>query len=139
MQNCSLPASPQNAGFPTVLGSKQYLYFSMPHFDRGVFIAKSMRARSTLMFNVIRSLGNDIVAWDEESLVRYSSPEYPAWRFSKSTFNFIGITCSPGVTMMLKCFPAYSGNERTSVYATGNPRADLLRSDVREYFRDDVG
>ena len=124
-------------GFPTVLGSKQYLYFSMPHFDRGVFIAKSMRARSTLMFNVIRSLGNDIVAWDEESLVRYSSPEYPTWRFSKSTFSFIHHLFAWGHDDA-EMFSAYSGNERTSVYATGNPRADLLRSDVREYFRDEA-
>ena len=124
-------------GFPSVLGSKQYLYFSMPRFDRGVFIAKSMRARSTLMFNVIRSLGNDIVAWDEESLVRYASPEYPAWRFSKSTFDFIRHLFAWGHDDA-EMFSAYSGNEHTSVYATGNPRADLLRRDVREYFRDEV-
>ena len=124
-------------GFPSVLGSKQYLYFSMPRFDRGVFIAKSMRARSTLMFNIIRSLGNDIVAWDEESLVRYSSAEYPAWRFSQSTFSFIRHLFAWGQDDA-EMFSGYSGNERTSVYATGNPRADLLRRDVREYFRDEA-
>ena len=124
-------------GFSSVLGSKQYLYFSMPRIERGVFIAKSMRARSTLMFDIIRSLGNDIVAWDEESLVRYASPEYCTWRFSASTFSFIRHLFAWGEDDA-EMFNSFSGNKSTSVYVTGNPRADLLRRDVRGYFSDEV-
>jgi len=124
-------------GFPSVLGSKQYLYFAMPKLDRGVFIAKSMRARSTLMFKIISALGNDIVAWDEESLVRYASHEYPSWRFSKSTFDYIQHLFAWGEDDA-KMFSDYAGNERTAVYATGNPRLDLLRHDIRGYFQDEV-
>ena len=124
-------------GFASVLGSKQYLYFSMPRIERGVFIAKSMRARSTLMFDIIRSLGNDIVACDEESLVRYASPGYSAWRFSASTFNFIRYLFAWGEDDAAM-FNRYPGNKSTKVFVTGNPRADLLRRDVRGYFSDEV-
>ena len=124
-------------GFASVLGSKQYLYFSMPRIERGVFIAKSMRARSTLMFDIIRSLGNDIVACDEESLVRYASPGYSAWRFSASTFNFIRYLFAWGEDDA-EMFNRYPGNKSTKVFVTGNPRADLLRRDVRGYFSDEV-
>lgn len=124
-------------GFPSVLGSKQHLYFAIPKLERGVFIAKSMRARSTLMFNIIRALGNDIVAWDEESLVRYSSPEYPSWRFSKSTFDYIRHLFAWGEDDA-EMFSEYAGNERTAIYATGNPRLDLLRPDIRGYFQEEV-
>ena len=124
-------------GFASVLGSKQYLYFSMPRIERGVFIAKSMRARSTLMFDIIRSLGNEIAAWDEESLVRYASPGYSAWRFSASTFSFIRHLFAWGEDDA-EMFNGYPGNKSTEVYVTGNPRADLLRPDVRGYFADEV-
>ena len=60
-------------GFPVVLGSRHYINFAMPFLPRGLFLAKSMRSLSRLMLNLIRGLGHDIVAWDEESLVRYSS------------------------------------------------------------------
>jgi surface carbohydrate biosynthesis protein len=124
-------------GYACVLGSKPYVYFLMPRLERGVFIAKSMRARSTLMFDIIRSLGNEIVAWDEESLVRYASPEYYAWRFSESTFSYISHLFAWGEDDA-ELFSEYPGNERTAVYVTGNPRADLLRRDLRGYFSDEV-
>ncbi|MBW2294044.1 MAG: hypothetical protein JRG94_17290, partial [Deltaproteobacteria bacterium] len=73
-------------GFPVVMGSKQYLYAVAPRYKRSIFIAKSMRKSASLIFRILRDLGNDIVAWDEESLVRYSSPEYYSWRFSEGTF-----------------------------------------------------
>ena len=38
------------------------------------------------MLNIIKNLGHRIVAWDEESLVRFQSKEYNHWRFSNETF-----------------------------------------------------
>jgi surface carbohydrate biosynthesis protein len=119
-----------------VIGSKQYLYARAPRYKRSIFIAKSMRKRSALMFNIIRGLGNDIVAWDEESLVRYSSPEYYSWRFSEATFAPLTHLFSWGEDDR-EMFMNYPGIGDTPVHATGNPRADLLRADVRNYFADD--
>lgn len=124
-------------GFPVVLGSRTYLNFAMPFLRRGVFFAKSMRARSVLTFNLMRDLGHTIVAWDEESLVRFNSPEYCGWRFSEATFSPLDQLFAWGKDDA-EMFAEYPGNGGTPVHITGNPRVDLLRGDLRDYFARDV-
>ncbi len=120
-------------GFPVILGSRPYVDFAMPEIPRGVFVAKSMRSRSALMFNIIRALGNDIVAWDEESLVRFNSSEYYSWRFSENTFAPLKHLFAWGRDDA-EMFAAYPGCRGLPVHITGNPRIDLLRKEVRGYF-----
>ena len=123
-------------GFPVVLGYKQLLHLAMPTFAPGIFIAKSMRARSRLMFNIITGLGHELLAWDEESLVRYDSPEYYNWRFTPQTFNSVRHLFAWGEDDA-EMFAAYPGNQGVRIHATGNPRVDLLRPEVRDYFAPD--
>lgn len=124
-------------GMPVVLGSRTYINFAMPHLPRGVFLAKSLRSISKLMLNVIHGLGHRIVAWDEESLVRYSSPDYYAWRYSDATFGVIDELFAWGEddAGFFKAYPGYRG---TPLHVTGNPRIDLLRPEVRGYFAPEV-
>jgi len=124
-------------GFPVIIGSRTYINFAMPYLPRGLFLAKSMRSLSRAMLNLIRGLGHDIVAWDEESLVRYSSPEYYAWRYSEDTFKVIDQLFAWGAddAEFFASYPGYSG---APVHVTGNPRIDQLRPDVRGYFAPEV-
>lgn len=124
-------------GLPVVLGSRTYVNFAMPHLPRGLFLAKSMRSLSKLMLHVIRGLGHDIVAWDEESLVRFSSPEYYAWRYSRETFEVIDQLFAWGADDA-EFFAGYPGYGGVPLHVTGNPRVDLLRPDVRGYFAPEV-
>ncbi len=124
-------------GLPVILGSRTYINFAMPRLPRGLFLAKSMRSLSKLMLNVIRGLGHTIVAWDEESLVRYSSPEYYAWRYSEDTFKVIDQLFAWG-TDDAEFFTSYPGYRGSPVHVCGNPRIDLLRADVRGYFAPQV-
>ena len=124
-------------GLPVILGSRTYINFAMPNLPRGLFLAKSMRSLSKLMLNLIRGLGHDIVAWDEESLVRYSSPEYYAWRYSEDTFKVIDQLFAWGADDA-EFFASYPGYRGSPVHKTGNPRIDLLRADVRDYFAPEV-
>lgn len=124
-------------GLPVVLGSRTYVNFAMPSLPRGLFLAKSMRSLSRLMLNIIRGLGHDIVAWDEESLVRYESPEYYAWRYSEETFSVISQLFAWGEddAAFFASYPGYGG---APVHVTGNPRIDLLRPELRGYFAPEV-
>lgn len=124
-------------GFPVVLGSRPYVNFAMPFLHRGVFVAKSMRPRSVLMFNLIRDLGHVVVAWDEESLVRFQSPEYYPWRFSEETFEPIQHLFAWGQDDA-EMFSAYPGYRGAPIHVTGNPRTDLLRKELRGYFQPEV-
>ena len=124
-------------GLPVVLGSRTYINFAMPGLPRGVFLAKSMRSISKRMLNIIRGLGHDVVAWDEESLVRYNSPQYYAWRYSEDTFKVIDQVFAWGAddAQFFRDYPGYSG---APLHVTGNPRIDLLRPEVRGYFAAEV-
>ena len=124
-------------GLPVVLGSRTYINFAMPDLPRGLFLAKSLRSISKRMLNIIRGLGHDIVAWDEESLVRYRSPEYYAWRYSKDTFEVVDHLFAWGAddAEFFVDYPEYSG---APLHVTGNPRIDLLRPEVRGYFAPEV-
>ena len=122
-------------GFPVVLGSRSFVNFAMPFLPRGVFLAKSLRAISRLMLDLIRGLGHRIVAWDEEGLVRYDSPEYYAWRYSHDTFANVDALFAWGADDA-EFFAAYPGYGGAPVHVTGNPRIDLLRAGVRGYFNE---
>ncbi|MET0658156.1 MAG: surface carbohydrate biosynthesis protein [Steroidobacteraceae bacterium] len=124
-------------GVPVVLGSRTYIHFAMPSLPRGLFLAKSMRSISKRMLNIIRGLGHDVVAWDEESLVRYRSPEYYAWRYSEDTFKVIDQVFAWGADDA-EFFSAYPGYSGAPLHVTGNPRIDLLRPEVRGYFAAEV-
>lgn len=130
-----LSAVAAERGFPVVMGSRQELNFVMPRMPQGVFFAKSMRFTSDLMTGLLQGLGHHIVATDEESLVRFSSPEYYGWRFSPGTFRPLRHLFAWGEDDA-ELFRSYPGrSESTAVHVTGNPRVDLLREDVRGIFQ----
>lgn len=124
-------------GVPVVIGSRTYVNFAMTHLPRGLFLAKSLRSISKKMMGIIRGLGHQIVAWDEESLVRYTSPEYYAWRYSEDTFRYVDQLFAWGPDDAA-FFAGYHGYTGAPIHVTGNPRIDLLRPDVRGYFEPEV-
>jgi len=124
-------------GFTVILGSRTYVNFAMPFLERGVFLAKSLRSISKLMLNFIVDLGHQVVAWDEESLVRFSSPEYYPWRYSEETFRALRHLFAWGPDDAA-FFKGYSGYPGTPIHVTGNPRIDLLRREMREFFSEDA-
>jgi len=132
-----LAAAAAEKGFPVIIGSRFYIHFALPHLPPSVVIAKSMRSVSSVTLDLTRRLGHDVVAWDEEGLVRFSSPEYYAWRYSKRAFE---------IPRCLFCwgqdnadfFKSYSGYNGTPIYVTGNPRIDLLRPNVRGIYSNEV-
>ena len=72
-------------GFPVVLGSRTFIHFEIVSLPRGVYLAKSMRSLSERMFDIFRKLGHEIVAWDEEGLVRMPDAHYWKRRLSPKT------------------------------------------------------
>lgn len=124
-------------GLPVILGSRTYVNFAMTRLPRGLFLAKSLRSISKKMMKIIHGLGHEIVAWDEESLVRYTSPEYYSWRYSEDTFKFVDQLFAWGEDDAA-FFKSYHGYTGVPVHVTGNPRIDLLRPDVRGCFAPQV-
>ena len=69
--------------------------------------------------------------------MRYSSPEYYAWRYSEDTFKVIDRVFAWGADDA-EFFAGYPGYSGAPLHVTGNPRIDLLRPEVRGYFAPEV-
>ena len=124
-------------GFPVIMGSRAFLHFQVASIPRGVYLAKSMRSLSIRMFKILRQLGHEIVAWDEEGLLREPDEEYYRWRLSPITIRQIShlIAWGPDDARVFRDYPGYSG---TPIHITGNPRLDLLRPELRDFYQPHV-
>ena len=124
-------------GFPVIMGSRAFIHYQVASFPRGVYLAKSLRTLSIRMFKILRQLGHEIVAWDEESLVRWPDPEYYRQRLSPITMGQTAHLLAWGPDNA-RVFRAYPGYHDTPIHITGNPRIDLMRPELREYYQPQV-
>ena len=124
-------------GFPVIIGSRAFLHFRTDSVPRGIYLAKSLRALSIRMFDILRKLGHEIVAWDEEGLLREADPEYYRWRLSPVTMRQIShlIAWGPDDAQTFRNYPGYHG---VPIHITGNPRVDLMRPELREFYRPEI-
>ena len=72
-------------GFSVIIGSRAFVHFEVASVPRGVYLAKSMRSLSNSMFRILRLLGHEIVAWEEEALVHPPPDTYFTLRLSPTT------------------------------------------------------
>jgi surface carbohydrate biosynthesis protein len=124
-------------GFPVIMGSRAYVHYRVDSFPRGVYLAKSLRTLSIRMFKILRQLGHEIVAWDEEGLLRWPDPEYYRQRLSPITMGQTSHLLAWGPDNG-RAFRDYPGCQNTPIHITGNPRIDLMRPELREYYQPQV-
>ncbi len=125
-------------GFPVIMGSRAYTHFQAASFPRGVYLAKSMRSLSDLMFKILRKLGHEIVAWEEEALVHPPAETYFTLRLSPVTIKLVSHIFAWGQENvdLLRQYP--DTPESLPIHITGNPRGDMLRVEMRPYFDAEV-
>ena len=132
-----LAAVAAERGFSVVFGSRAYVHHAMAAIPRGVYVAKSMRRASDRMFGIISDLGHEIVAWDEEGLVRFPDPFYYQRRLSAKALERVKILFAWGRDDA-RAFAGYPGYPGCPIHVTGNPRIDLMRPEIRAFFDRDV-
>ena len=121
-------------GYPVLIGSRAYIHFKTASVPRGVYMAKSMKTRSDRMFKILNQLGHDILAWDEEGLLREPDAIYHRWRLSAVAMQRIAHLTTWGEDNA-RAFRSFSGCGKAPIVNTGNPRIDLLRPELREFYR----
>ncbi len=124
-------------GFPVVLGSRSYIHYAAASLPRGVYLAKSMRKLSDRMFGIVRDLGHEIVAWDEEGVVRGPDAFYHSRRLSRTALQKVSMLFTWGEDDA-SSLRRFVGNTELPIRITGNPRIDLLRRELRGYFDSQV-
>lgn len=125
-------------GFRVVIGSRAFLHFQVASIPRGVYLAKSMRSLSIRMFKILRQLGHEIVAWDEEALVHPPPEIYFTRRLSPETIKEVSHLFAWGRENfdLFKKYPDLP--QKLPIHISGNPRGDMLRTDMRSYFDREV-
>src|SRR5210317_1170781 len=125
-------------GFSSVIGSRQQLDFHIASFPRGIYLSKSMTIRSIRMFKILRNLGHEIVAWDEEALVHLPPETYFSRRLSSQAMRYLSHLFAWGQDNvdLWRQYPDLPHG--IPIHITGNPRNDMLRSEMHKFFEDDV-
>ena len=125
-------------GFPVIIGSRAYIHYIAGSLPRGIYLAKSMRGLSATMFRLLRLLGHDIAAWEEEALVHPPAETYFTLRLSPKTVDKVSHVFAWGDEncALMKQYPHTP--RRLPLHVTGNPRGDMLRPELRSYFESAV-
>ncbi len=124
-------------GYEVIIGSRAHIHFYASRVSNAIYIAKSMRRFSNRMFKIMHDLGHKIVAWDEEALVRLPDEEYFLHRLSPTTFKYIEHLFAWGDSNELT-LKQFSGYRNQPIHTFGNPRIDILRPELRNYFLPEV-
>jgi surface carbohydrate biosynthesis protein len=125
-------------GFTSLIGFRREIHFQVGAFPPGIYLSKSMTDASNMMFRIMRKLGHRVVAWDEEALVHLPDEIYYSRRLSPAAMHQVSHFFAWGQDSadLWRRFPQFPPG--TPVHVTGNPRCDLLRPEVRQFYRQEV-
>ena len=125
-------------GFASVIGSRQELKSRIASFPRSIYVSKDLRAGSRHIFKIMRKLGCMIVAWDEEALIHQLPEVYYGTRLSPLSIKYVSHMFAWGENNaeLWRQYPELEIGK--PIHITGNPRADLLRPEIRTYYEKSV-
>ena len=123
-------------GFTSIIGSRREMEMSIDKFPRSIYLSKSMTIRSLLFFRLAHRLGHEIITWDEEALVHLPPETYFSRRLDPAAIKFVSHLFAWGDdnAELWRQYPDLP--RETPIHVTGNPRSDLLRSDLRVFYDD---
>jgi surface carbohydrate biosynthesis protein len=120
-------------GLCGVVGAKKVIDQIAASLPPSIYVGKSLTNRNLFIFRMLRRLGHRVVAWDEEGLV-YSSPElYRLTKLGTEALNEPARLFAWGEENA-EAWRAHAGFRGAPIHVTGNPRADLLRPELRAFF-----
>jgi len=125
-------------GYSSVVGNRKELKSRIASFPGSIYISKDLRSGSKRKFEIMRQLGYKIVAWDEEAVVHQPPAIYFSRRLSPLAIKYASHLFAWGEdsAKLWRQYPDLP--QDTTIHITGNPRGDLLRPEMRPFFRNEV-
>jgi surface carbohydrate biosynthesis protein len=125
-------------GIASIIGSRLEIDFRIASVPPSIYLSKSMTARSIKMFRIMRKLGHEIAVWDEEALVHMQPETYFTRRLSAEAIKYVSHLFAWGRENadLWREYPQLP--KRTPIHITGNPRGDLLRTELHPYFEQEA-
>jgi len=122
-------------GFTVLIGPNREIESRIASFPRGVYLAYRMKSGNAKFFRIIRRLGHEIVAWDEEALVHLPPEMYYSRRLSPEAVQMVSHLFAWGKDNV-ELWRQYAHlSSDIPIHITGNPRADLLRPELNLLYR----
>ena len=125
-------------GYQSIIGSRLEMHYHIPSFPRSIYLSKSTTSGSKNVFRILRQLGHGIVAWDEEALVHLPPEAYFKRRLSPAAIKYVSHLLAWGEdnVELWRRYPEMPPG--LPIHITGNPRGDLLRTEMRSLYDHDV-
>jgi len=123
---------------PSIIGPKRDVESRIASLPRSIFLSKSLRIGKRRFFPISRKLGHKIVAWDEEALVHLPPNIYFSRRLSAVGMHYVSHLFAWGEdnAELWRQYPDLPAG--IPIHATGNPRGDLLRPEIRVFSQSDA-
>jgi len=125
-------------GFFSVIGPRREMHIQITSFPRSIYLAKSMPVHRNIIFRIMRKLGHEIVAWDEEALVHPQAETYYRRRVCPLGIKYVSHLFAWGEdnAELWRQYPYLPSG--TPIHVTGNPRVDLLRQELSGFYQLDA-
>ena len=125
-------------GFSATIGSRWEIDNRIASFPRSVYLSKSLTARGGKMLKIIRKIGHEVVAWDEEALVHLPPETFFSRRISPVGIKHVSHLFAWGQDNadLWRQYPSLS--PKTPIHITGNPRGDMLRPEMRRFYAKEI-
>lgn len=124
-------------GLTCYLGQRTEIDMMAGRFAPSVYIAKGLTQQTRRHFVAHRNFGHEIVAWDEEAICYLTREIYNARRLGEETVPLVSRLIAWGEdNAELWREPAERNN--IPIHVLGNPRADLLRRELRGMLDEEV-
>ncbi len=123
-------------GWRTTVGKRSTLHDNLQRFPRSIYFSKDFRAGNEAVFRILTGLGHTIVGLDEEGLVNVSD-EMMLLKMEPEVLGHLRAAYAWGENDA-RVYRLADGLAQKPVVVTGNPRVDLLRPELAEYFSAEV-
>jgi len=125
-------------GFPSIIGSHRKIDFKIASLPRSLYLCKSFTVMNLNMFRIMHWLGQKIVSWDEEALVHLPADMYFSRRLSPLSLKYVSHLFAWGEdnANLWRDYPQMPKDK--PIHITGNPRGDLLRTEICAYYKKDA-
>jgi len=121
-------------GFSVIIGSHREIDLRIASLPRSLYLNKSMTDRNLAMFRIMRNVGHEIVAWDEEALVHLPPETYYSRRLSPVAIRYVSQLFAWGEdnAELWRHYPHLPKD--MPIHVTGNPRSDMLRPELQPFY-----
>ncbi len=124
-------------GWQVVLGSKAMISRHIWRFPHGVYLCQTLTKRRVTILDLVGRLGMPSVGWCEEGLVYQSRDVYLMRRVAPDTLTKLSAVVAWGEQSRAD-LSVVANPLGIDVHKLGNPRFDLLRSQLRAMHAEDV-